>query len=96
MEIIFQGTQTTDEATENLISILNLFKERYGIENFRNIKLALSLMDTQGDSVELIDPVTSEAFATLEVYKSRKLFDNKHGKKHLKLIVDNTDNHTDS
>ena len=91
MEIIFRGRQTTEEASVSLINMLNLFKERYGIENFCDIKLDLSLVDHQGDAVDLVDPVTSEVFATLEVYKSRQLFDIEREKKHLKLVVDNTD-----
>lgn len=91
MDIVFRGRQTTEEALASLIGILNLFKERYGIENFCDIKLGLSLVDKQGDTVDLVDPVTSEVFATLEVYKSRQLFDAQQQKKHLKLIVDNTD-----
>jgi hypothetical protein len=89
MEIIFQGSQSSEDAAESLISMLKLFKERYGIENFRQMHLSVTLLDSNGDDVELVDSDTSEAFRVFEVYREGCAPDIKP-RTNLKLVVDNT------
>ncbi len=92
MQIIFQGNQTSEEAADSLLSILKLFKDKYGIHNFRQMNLDVVLLDEQGHDVELIDATTSEIYGVFEVYKSTVLAqDPAHKKKpRLQLVVDNT------
>ncbi|MEE9452152.1 MAG: hypothetical protein V3V61_05275 [Gammaproteobacteria bacterium] len=90
MQVIIEGQQNTEEAVESLSSILNLFKERYGIENFRGITVDLGLVNGQGVNVELIDPASLEVYKTLEVRESEMLFKKRRAMTPLKLIVDNT------
>lgn len=95
MKIKFYGPQGIEDAADNLASILNLFKQRYGISSFKNLELSLDLCDTDGQEVELVDATTSEILGTFEVYQSgefRERFTAKNDKHtaELKLVVDNT------
>lgn len=92
MQVIFQGDHNSDEMVESLLSIVKLFRERYGIDNFRELKLSMVLMDEQGDDVELVDSRTAEVFRVFEVYKSGEKIKpvSFANSRHLKLIVDNT------
>ncbi len=92
MQVIFQGEQSSEEMVESLLSIVRMFKERYGIEHFRELQLSMTLMDTQGDEVELVDSRTSEVFRVFEVYKSKDEIRplQKKPAPQLKLVVDNT------
>lgn len=92
MQVIFQGEQSSEEMVESLLSIVRMFKERYGIEHFRELQLSMTLMDTQGDEVELVDSRTSEVFRVFEVYKSGDEIKplQKKSKPQLQLVVDNT------
>lgn len=99
MQIIFQGQQSSQEAAESLLSIIGLFRERYGIESFQDVQLNFRLVDAQGDEVELIDPLTSEVFAIFEVtcaknhsriVEMKSTNQPKTSKGHLQLVVDNT------
>ncbi len=92
MQIIFQGSQTSEEAADSMLSILKLFKDKYGIHNFRELHLNVTLLDEQGNDVELIDATTSEIYGVFEVYKSTVLAQEPVSRKapRLKLIVDNT------
>ena len=91
MQIMFHGNQTAEEAAESLLSILKLFKERYGIAHYREMHLNLTLLDFEGHDVELVDAATSEVLGLFEVYKSGEL---EHAKNDsgpmLRLVVDNT------
>lgn len=91
MQIMFHGNQSAEEAAESILSILKLFKERYGIHNYREMHLDLTLLDTEGEDVELIDASTSEVLGVFEVYKSGEY---QHAKNddhpNLRLVVDNT------
>lgn len=90
MQIIIQGKKTTEEAVENLLNILTLFKDRYGIENFLDITVDLGLVNNQGINVELIDPASLEVYKRLEVCDSEMLFKKQCADTQLKLVVDNT------
>ncbi len=70
MKIKFQGTHKTDEVIDSLAAVLRLFEEQYGVGNFNAIKLNLTLVNEEGEEVELIDAGTSEVFDVLEVHKS--------------------------
>ena len=93
MEIIFDGQQDSMEASDNLLSVLKLFKERYKIGRFREIHLSLTLVDDAGEDVELIDSKTNQPYRVFEVYRDQKAYHFSRGRKQigLKLVVDNTD-----
>tara|TARA_B110000879_G_C11115249_1_gene489228 strand:- start:10 stop:288 length:279 start_codon:yes stop_codon:yes gene_type:complete len=92
MQVIFQGEQNSDETAESVANIIKLFKERYGIHQFREFKLSMVLMDEQGDDIELVDNRTSEVFRIFEVYKSGHAIKpvSSNSTPMLKLVVDNT------
>ncbi len=92
MQVIFKGEQNTSETVESLQNIIKLFRERYGICNFRELKLSMVLMDSQGDDIELVDSRTTEVFRVFEVYKSGESIKPISSLKtpELKLVVDNT------
>lgn len=91
MEIIFQGKHDSKEAAESLLSIIKLFKERYHIDQFREMHLSVTLVDGQGEDVELVDTETAEAYRVFEVYrKGQELGKDPNGRPLLKLVIDNT------
>ncbi|MBS0358420.1 MAG: hypothetical protein JSS53_04010 [Proteobacteria bacterium] len=103
MQIVFKGHHTTEEAAESMVGILKLFKERYGIQNFRQIFLDVTLLNQQGEDVELVDATTSEVLGVFEIQKSMPFdapsFEKPKSKSkpalpskksHLRLVVDNT------
>lgn len=90
MDIIFQGAHSSDEVTESLQRVLQLFKERYHITGFREIHLTVTLMDDQGDDVELIDSESSQTYRTFEVYRQGYELEGRRGNPCLQLVVDNT------
>lgn len=91
MDIIFQGMHNTEEAAENFLSVLRLFKERYHIEQFREIHLTVTLVDEQGEDVELVDTDTSQIYRVFEVYrKGHELSTGRVTRPALQLVVDNT------
>lgn len=90
MDIIFQGRHDTEEAAESLLGILKLFRERYQIHQFREMHLSVTLLDEQGEDVELVDSETAQAFRTFEVYREGYELGGRKGFPKLKLIVDNT------
>lgn len=90
MEIIFQGRHDSEEAEKSLLSVIRLFKERYHIGQFREMHLSVTLVDAEGEDVELVDSETSEAYRTFEVYREGQELKNKLSRPGLKLVVDNT------
>jgi len=92
MQVIFQGDQNSEEMVESLLSIVKLFRERYGIQNFREVQLSMVLMDEQQDDVELVDSRTAEVFRVFEVYKSGESIRpiSSMTMPSLKLVIDNT------
>ncbi len=93
MDIIFEGGHDTAEAAEQLMSVIRLFKERYQIGHFREMHLALTLVDDEGEDVELVDSESGETYRTFEVYRNGdELRASRHAQYHhqLKLVVDNT------
>ncbi|MGQ3892391.1 hypothetical protein [Legionella sp. CNM-4043-24] len=91
MDIIFQGMHDTEEVAENFLSVLRLFKERYQIEHFREIHLTVTLVDGQGEDVELVDSETSQVYRVFEVYrKGYELSTGRVNRPSLQLVVDNT------
>ena len=93
MQVIFHGHQTSEEVAESLLSIIKMFKERYAIEDFRELKLSMTLMDKQGDDVELVDSHTSEVFHVFEVHKTLngiRPLEYHSRQPHLRLVVDNS------
>jgi len=89
MEIIFHGGHDSEEAEDSLASIIRLFKERYHIGKFREMHLSVTLVDDQGEDVELVDSETSEAFRVFEVYRSESELPKIQKRPIMKLVVDN-------
>lgn len=90
MEIIFQGKHDSDEAVESLMNVIRLFKERYHIQQFREMHLNVTLVDESGDDVELIDSETHQAYRTFEVHPEGSNLQQKPKRAALKLVVDNS------
>lgn len=90
MEIIFEGRHDSEQAAEHLLSVVRLFNERYKIANFREMSLSVTLVDDQGQDVELVDSKTSQAYRTFEVYSSGAGLRPSYNHRGLKLVVDNT------
>lgn len=90
MEIIFKGQHDGLEAAESLQSIMQLFKDRYHINQFREMHLTVTLVDEQGDDVELVDSETAQAYRVFEVHRDGFELTRSHGFPSLKLVVDNT------
>ncbi|MDP3269046.1 MAG: hypothetical protein Q8M40_08355 [Legionella sp.] len=90
MDIILQGQHDGLEAVESLDRVLKLFKERYSISEFREIHLTVTLVDDQGDEVELIDSETNQPYRIFEVYRQGYELSGRKGIPMLQLVVDNT------
>lgn len=91
MDIIFQGNFNSEEAAENFLSVLRLFKDRYHISQFREVHLSLTLVNDKGEDVELIDNENGEAYRVFEVYrKGCELSTGRRKYPLLQLVVDNT------
>lgn len=92
MDIIFQGNHSSEEAAESMLSVLRLFKERYHISQFREMHLTVTLVDAQGDDVELVDSETAQTYRVFEVYKKgSELAAKRRGHPMMQLVVDNTE-----
>ncbi len=90
MDIILQGQHNADETVKSLERVLQLFKERYQVEGFREIHLTVTLLDAQGDEVELIDSESNQAYRVFEVYRQGYELTGRKGIPMLELVVDNT------
>lgn len=91
MDIILQGEHSGDEAAQSLERVLQLFKERYHIAAFREIHLTVTLIDDQGDDVELVDSESNQAYRVFEVYRQGyELAGKQRSTPILQLVVDNT------
>lgn len=92
MDIILQGQHNSDEAVESLERVLQLFKERYQINDYCEIHLNVTLIDDQGDIVELVDSDTNQPYRVFEVYRKGYELTGRRGIPMLHLVVDNTKN----
>lgn len=90
MDIILQGQHNGDEAVESLKRVLKLFKDRYHISQFSEIHLAVTLIDDQGDVVELVDSESNQAYRVFEVHREGYELEGRSGVPFLQLVVDNT------
>jgi len=90
MDIIFTGDHDSDEAMEHLKSVIQLFKQRYQIEHFREMHLFVTLVDQQGEDVELVDSKTNQVYRTFEVYRNGDELRSSRKPNRLKLVIDNT------
>ena len=90
MEINFQGRHDSDEASESLLSIIRLFRERYHIGQFREMHLSVTLVDEKGEDIELIDSETAEAYRIFVVCRQGPEQARISGRPALKLVIDNT------
>lgn len=90
MEIIFQGRHDSKEAVDSLESVIRLFKDRYHISQFREMHLSVTLVDGEGEDVELVDSETAEVYRIFEVCRNGHEMTRALGKPKLKLVIDNT------
>ncbi len=90
MDIIFEGKHDTDDAAEQLTSVIRLFKERYNINHFREMHLSVTLVDEEGEDVELVDTDTAQVYRTFEVYRNGDELHARQQPHRLRLVVDNT------
>lgn len=78
---------------QKVLSVLRLFKDRYHIENFREMYLHVTLVDKQGDAIELVDNETDETYRIFEVYRNtQELLPRSPYHSKIKLVIDNTKN----
>lgn len=91
MEIIFHGRHDSNQASENLINIIQLLNDRYKIGAFREMHLSITLVDDTGQDIELVDSETEEAFRVMEIYQQAKHVPQKKCRPDLKLIVNKGD-----
>jgi hypothetical protein len=91
MEIIFHGRHDSKHATENLIGIIEMIRQRYKIDVFREMHLSITLVDEAGEDVELIDSETEEALRVMEVYQHTKNIPRKKGRPDLRLVLNKGD-----
>ncbi len=88
MEIIFHGKHDSmEEATHSLLSIIKLFHDRYQIDGFREMHLSVTLVDSCGEDVELVDSETDQALRVFEVYREGKEVIKRRGRPNLKLVM---------
>lgn len=89
MDIMLKGVHSEKEIVESLAHVFELFKQRYGIETYRELYLTLTLVDAQGDDVELVDTSTDEVFNRFDIIDSKSSNEPQYKKPNLKLVVDN-------
>lgn len=91
MEIILQGQLNSEDTAKSLTSVLRLFNERYHISSFREVHLHLTLVDEQGDDVDLVNNETNEVYRIFEVRQQDNSLTTKHRHESgLHLVIDNT------
>lgn len=90
MDIMLKGVHSDKEIVESLAHVFELFKNRYGIDSYREMYLTLTLVDVQGDDVELVDTKTQEVFSRFDIIDNSVSNQPQHKKPNLKLVVDNS------
>ena len=90
MDIILHGQHKGSEAAESLEQVFQLFRERYHINDFQEIHLSVTLIDNQGDVVELVDSESNQVYRVFEVYREGYELAGRQGLPMLQLVVDNT------
>lgn len=90
MDIMLKGAHSKKEIVESLAHVFDLFKNRYGIETYREMYLTLTLVDAQGDDVELVDTKTNEVFSRFDIIDQSASNQPQYKKPNLKLVVDNS------
>ena len=91
MDIILHGSLNNEETAQSLASVLRLLHDRYHIDSFREIHLEVTLVDEQGNDVELINNETNEVYRIFEVrQKNQELSTKRPVSPAIHLVVDNT------
>lgn len=90
MDIIFQGLHNTEEASQSIADVLQLFRERYQVGQFKEMRLTVTMVDDQGENLELIDSETGYVYRIFEVYREEHELLGRKGKPLLQLVVNNT------
>ena len=70
MKIRFKSAHDAEAIVESLAAILDMLKEQYGVSDYGDIKVNLTLMNHAGEEIELIDEHSGEVFDLLEVHKN--------------------------
>ncbi len=90
MDIIFQGQHSEQEATESVRQVLEMLKARYAINQFREMHLTVTLVDSVGAEIELVDSETNQPYRIIEVHREAPQTLIRATRPALKLVVDNT------
>lgn len=90
MEIILKGEHKGDEAAASIKKVLTLFSERYQVYSFTEIHFSVTLMDEEGEVVELIDSESNQVYRVFEVFRDGHELNGRKGVPLLQLVVDNT------
>lgn len=94
MDIILHGSLNEADTAQSLTSVLRLLHERYHIKSFREIHLEVTLVDEQGNDVELIDAETNDVYRIFEVrQQNQELSTERSISSSIHLVVDNTHPH---
>ena len=94
MDIILHGSLNNEDTAQSLASVLRLLHDRYHINSFREIHLEVTLVDDEGNDVELINNETNEVYRIFEVrQQSQELSSERQASSAIHLVVDNTHPH---
>lgn len=91
MDILIQGTHNTQALVDTLDDVLRMLKSRYHISGFNDIQIHVTLLDSHGDEVELVDTNTHQVYRIFEVSSQGPVLST--GRRiypELRLVVDNT------
>jgi len=98
LDIKFHGMHSTKEAKEAVSKMMDVLKDRYGISDFEDMLLNVTLYNEKGEEVELVNADSDEVLKLFEVHKNTPSHSPTHfgkpnkrvAKEHLRLVVDNT------
>ena len=95
MNIIFQGNYNVDQLAAGVKNTLRLFKERYQIQGMREVQLSVTLLNSSGEEVELVDNITNKVFSVFQIVQESERHteikkNKRQAKSKLSLVVDNT------
>ncbi|OGV38469.1 MAG: hypothetical protein A3F46_01915 [Legionellales bacterium RIFCSPHIGHO2_12_FULL_42_9] len=94
MDIILHGSLNNEDTAQSLASVLQLLHDRYHINSFREIHLEVTLVDDEGNDVELMNNETNEVYRIFEVrQQSQELSTERPVLSSIHLVVDNTHPH---
>lgn len=89
MHIQIDGTHNKDELIEQFSTILQLFLQRYHVQQFREVHLDFTLIDREGEDVELVDNATDQPYRTMRICEQNPIKDAPSCHPPLQLIINN-------